>query len=356
MGVNSDGEHPRETVKKRKITPSEKKLGELSQEKYSIYTKPGYKRLFPTSRSGDCVVYVESTENKKVGNRNPISVTNLFTQNVKGIVAVHRVNAHKIGITFRKPEPANSFLSMDDFLMKYKLRAFIPAYMTEKTGVLRFVPRDMSNEDIYKNLCSDAEVISVKRFMRKVDGKLAPLNTVAVTFATTTLPQYVYINLFRYEVHTYIPPLIQCYKCLKFNHSAKVCRGIQMCSSCAGQHSYKECDVDTIICINCSGNHLAISRECPEKQKKMEEKKKKVYNQNYVTVVSTPPSLNDDKQFPPLPKTIEKQTPKIDFKQIAENDIIINAIIKSLVTLGNNTDNVPLTNKRIREILLSNLV
>ncbi|KAH9639657.1 hypothetical protein HF086_017651 [Spodoptera exigua] len=193
----------------------------------------------------------------------------------------------------------------------------------------------------------DPEVIAIKRFMKKIEGKLVPLNTVAVTFASTSLPQYAYIKLFRYEIKLYIPPLLQCCKCLKFNHSAKSCRSEQNCSSCAGRHSYKECDVEEITCINCSGNHLAISRDCPIKKKKIEEKRAKFMQQSYATVVNSPPTLND-KSFPALPKITDKV---LDVKQISNNDIIINAIVKSLVALGNKSDSDgPLTHKKIKEI------
>jgi len=332
-----------------------------------MFVKPLYKRLFPENHSGDCVVYVQSTEQlEKVGNKNPISLTNLFTENVKGIVSVHRINAYKIGVTFKKPAPANNFLSMDTFLSKHNLKAFIPAYMTEVIGVIRHVPTSMSNEDIYKNITCDTEIISVRRFMRKIEGKLVPLKTVTVTFASTVLPQYIYLQLFRYPVQKYIPPLTQCYKCLKFNHSAKVCRDKQMCSSCAGQHSYKECNVAEIICINCGGHHLAISRECPIKIKKMEEKKNKHLNLNrsYATAVSMPPIISDSKTFPSLNKPIFSQpdkkvnntNKKVDTDLILGNEIIINALVKSLIDLGNNKDSTPITNKRIKEILLSNLI
>ncbi|CAG4946595.1 unnamed protein product [Parnassius apollo] len=66
-------------------------------------------------------------------------------------------------------------------------------HLTEITGVIRYVPKDLNNEDIYKSITCDAEVISVKRFMRKIDGKLTPLGTIAVTFAATALPQHAYI-------------------------------------------------------------------------------------------------------------------------------------------------------------------
>lgn len=366
MSVTSGGEEPQEQVKKKRKYVN---TDESTSNKYNFFTKQNYTRLFIENTNSEYVVYVESTEKEKIGNKNPITLTNLISDNVKGVLGVHRINAHKIGITFRKAAAANSFLKMEDFLLKNKLKAFIPSYLTERIGVLRFVPKELSNDEIYKNIVCDSEVIAIRRFMRKEEGKLVPLNTVAVTFASTSLPQYVYINLFRYEVKVYIPPVLQCYKCLKFNHSAKACRGEQQCSSCAGRHSYKECDVEEITCINCSGNHLAISRDCPIKKQKIEEKKAKFMQKSYATVVNAPPTYNE-KSFPVLPKVADRVSVKttehvslvktndnLDMKKIANNDIIINAIIKSLVALGNRSDlDEPLTNKKIKDIFLSNLI
>lgn len=355
MGTDSDG--GRAPVEQE---PKKRKLYETRKENvidYKMFTKPNYTRQFPENHSVDCVVYVESQENEKIGNKNPIVLTKLFTENVKGIAGVHRVNAYKVGITFKKPAPANNFLTMNNFLGKNKLKAFVPSHLTETTGVIRYVPKDLSNEDIYKSIACDAEVISIKRFMRKVDGKLTPLGTIAVTFATTSLPQYAFIQMFRYPIHMYIPPLLQCYKCLKFNHSAKVCRGSQVCSSCAGQHSYKECDVEEVTCINCNGNHLAISRDCPVKQKKIEEKKNKysTTNRSYATVVSVP-AISDSKIFPNLKPIETIDAGKHNAEQILNNEIIINALVKSLIMLGNDKSNTPITNKRIKDILLKNLI
>lgn len=350
MGSPSDGDDPGDRKKKRKYD----NVFSSPQDKYKIFTKPNYKRQFLESSTGDYTVFVQSTEQAKLGNRNPISLTKLFTENVKGITGVHRVNAHKIGVSFRKAIPANYFLKMDDFLSKNKMKAFIPSHLTEKIGILKYVPIDMSNEEIYKNITCDAEVISIKRFMKKTDNILSPLTTVAVTFAATTLPQHAYIQLFRYPVHRYIPPVLQCFKCLKFNHSAKVCRSPQqMCSSCAGNHSYKECDVEEITCINCSGSHLAISRDCPIKKQKIEENMKKYTQQSYATVVSSPPS-NDLKAYPLL--NVSNVNKSLDVDTIVNNDIILNAIVKSLLALGNSKNKEPLTTKKIKEIFISNLV
>ncbi|CAH4038851.1 unnamed protein product [Pieris brassicae] len=79
------------------------------------------------------MVYVESQENETFGNKNPITVTKLFMDKVKGIVGVHRVNAHKIDITLKTPAPANNLLKMDSFLGR-KPKAFVPAHLTETFG------------------------------------------------------------------------------------------------------------------------------------------------------------------------------------------------------------------------------
>ena len=45
----------------------------------------------------------------------------------------------------------------------------------------------------------------------------------------------------------------RCYKCSKFNHRFRECRGIETCPLCAGHHSLKECTAtqEQYKCINC---------------------------------------------------------------------------------------------------------
>lgn len=379
MGVQSDGEEEC-SDRKRKY---KKMTGSSDEDKYNIYFKSNYTRLFLENNSTiNYTVYVESKEKEKLGNQNPIKLTHLFTENAKGIISVYRINAYKIGITFQKAAAANSFLKLENFLTNNKLRAFIPAHLVEKVGIIKYVPTDISNEDIYKNLTCDADVISIKRFMKRdTTRKLIPMTTVAITFSTSQLPKFVFLNLFRYQVHSYVHPLIQCYKCLKFNHSAKACRGAQMCSSCAGAHLYKECTSEIITCLNCGGNHLAISRDCPIKLKKIEEKRSLILNQNrtFASVVSKV----DDKNFPDLKTNVneksvnnslghqkhtmtctnvlttnKKDVPnkQMDIQEIINNEIIINAIVKSLVALANSTGKEAVTLNKIKDIFLKNLI
>ena len=76
------------------------------------------------------------------------------------------------------------------------------------------------------------------------------LQTVAITFATTTTPEYVDLNLWRFPVSSYIPPVKQCYKCLRYGHYAKLYKN----STRSQNHNYKDCtlkDKPLVIFIKC---------------------------------------------------------------------------------------------------------
>lgn len=92
----------------------------------------------------------------------------MFTEHV--IIAVHRLNAHKIGLTFKKASD-KLFYKVDDLLNKHKMKAFIPPYLTERIGVIK-VPNEMSNKDRYKNIVCDAEIIPIKNHEKDVQHAL----------------------------------------------------------------------------------------------------------------------------------------------------------------------------------------
>jgi hypothetical protein len=69
----------------------------------------------------------------------------------------------------------------------------------------------------------------------------------------------------------------QCYNCSKYNHRHRECRGTITCPLCTGNHSLKDCSVNSqnYKCINClnfnkqnknaniNDNHSALDRNCP---------------------------------------------------------------------------------------------
>ncbi|XP_052738092.1 uncharacterized protein LOC128198176 [Bicyclus anynana] len=352
MPSDSDGDaHERLDRKKRKV----QKSAEDDSVKYKPYIKAGYSRAYTdNSTNAEFPVFVESSEPEiKLGNKNPLVVSKYFKQ-VKGIYESRRINANKIMLVFKQATAANDFLK-HECLTVYNLRAFIPASSVERVGVVRFIPKESSNHELFNKLSSECEIIGVRRFMKKVVDDVVPLSTISVIFAGTTLPQYIYLDNWRYKVYTYIPPLMQCFKCMRFNHYGKICKNIQVCSRCAGEHHYKACTADTLKCSNCGGAHLAISKTCPIKAARLEKNK-----QSYAKVIEIN-SVN----FPTLPKPQQIQQKfhqskldtqenlDISYSNIINNKKILSAIINTLVTIGNSND-IKSTSK-IKEAFLKHL-
>lgn len=344
-------------------------------DSYLPYFKPSYKRLYPeNSNNVDFKVFVEATNNDRLGNKSPIYLNHIFSTEIKGVTAIQRVNANKIAVIFKQYNTANNFINNTAFLKKHGMRAFIPAAQIEKTGIIRFVPANISNKELYTRLSSIYEIIAVRRFTKKVAQERVPLQTVSITFLSNVLPDNVQYDLFSYRVFEYVAPLQQCFRCFKFNHSAKICNSKQRCSICGGEHLFKECDKPTeICCLNCSGPHLAISRLCPIKMKKILEKKNNI---TYASATST--KMNKTADFPPLPppKLVNKpvhilvnksrpvnsvnklkDVPSIeDIKtQIVSNKDVLMALVQTLVELGNKGDNTPTTLTTIKDVLIKNL-
>lgn len=359
-------------------------------DSYLPFFKPNYKRLYPeNSANTEFKVFVEATNKDRLGNKSPIYLNHVFATEIKGVTAIQRVNANKIAVIFKQYNTANNFIKNSSFLEKYDMRAFIPAAQIEKTGIIRFVPANISNKELYSRLSSIYEIIAIRRFTKKVGHEHVPLQTVSITFLSNILPDNVQYDLFSYRVFEYIPPLQQCFKCFKFNHSAKICNSKQKCSICGGEHLYKECDKPTeICCTNCSGPHLAISKVCPIKMKKIMEKKSKI---TYASATSTKQVNNND--FPPLPTSktpvyntvnksvynsvnkplynsvnkpvnthvdnVNKQQDLLPLEniknQIVSNNDVLMALVQTLVELGNKGDNSPTTVKTIKDILIKNL-
>lgn len=366
-GGNSDGA-PRSKIAKRPL--SETSDGGGGVVSYEPYLKPGYKRLYPEhSLHSEFKVFVESVNKEKLGNKNPIYLNHIFSRDVKGVVAVHRVNANKLALRFKQLNHANNFLLDETFLNKYSLKAYIPAREIEKTGIIRFVPQNISNKELFTKLSSQYDILAVRRFTKRVGEDRVPLQTVSITFLSNSLPDNVQYDLFSYRVFEYVPPLLQCFKCFKFNHAAKVCNGRQRCSICSKEHFYKDCDNPTqLCCANCSGPHLAISKACPIKLKKIMEKK------SNITYASAADSKKTE-QFPPLEKTkfnnpvnnvnthLQNSVPPasaekkpFDLKaELLQNSDLLSALVRTLVELGNKTDNSPITNNVIKDMLLKHI-
>jgi len=81
------------------------------------------------------------------------------------------------------------------------------------------------------------ENISVK----DSSGGRRSTNTFVVTFRLPTLPKHVTVGYMRVPVDLYIPYPLRCFKCQKFGHGSKACKGTETCARCGQSGHNGDC-------------------------------------------------------------------------------------------------------------------
>lgn len=330
-------------------------IEESARDKYETFRMAGYSRQYPEDGAGsisEYLVIIESEDPlRPIGERDMMSLGNSIKSNNKGVKRFKRINKYKIGAIFERPGLANLAVNNKTFLKDLKIKATIPAAFTEVTGVIKNVPKYMSNKDIYKAISSSKDIVSVRRFMRRAKqdegpNEYIPTPSVSITFACPTLPDTVDINSWLFEVSPYIPPVTQCLRCLRYDHIGKYCKNAQRCSICGEDHSYKTCvkEPKDATCVNCNGNHLAISGDCPLKKKKIQDNKNKTEKAPFA-------SLFDQKSFPPLKSN---NNPKSDIENLLKSPEFMNLLVQSIVKIvtSQSQSKENICSKNIKSILI----
>ena len=86
------------------------------------------------------------------------------------------------------------------------------------------------------------------------------------TLATREIPRFVFVRGFECALTPVIPAPRRCYKWQRFRHVADQCRSSRaICEYCAEHHCTDTCpnSLWPACCSNCSGTHVASSRDCP---------------------------------------------------------------------------------------------
>lgn len=147
-------------------------------------------------------------------------------------------------------------------------------------------------------LIQNAELKIIKREKVKINGK--PSENVSNVIMEVTPAVHNIIMSSRKLKHVWeIVKVVdniyvrRCYNCLGFNHNANECRNLKACSTCAGDHSGRECAGKELKCINCvklnermkfeenskgyvNPCHSTWSKECPVYKKKIENSKRAI--------------------------------------------------------------------------------
>lgn len=317
--------------------------------------------IYESDNNENYPVLISSTENIKLD----IFKVNNVIKHITDVLYVKPAGNFFIKVFFKNKNTANSFLLNTNLLLQNKWSAKIPYDRIESQGIIKVSP-EITEEDLLINLKTTTEIIGVKRFNKRLqDGSFSPLPTVLVTFLSTSRPDHVIYDHIWFRVQEYIRPLLQCFNCYKFHHSSSVCKNKQVCSICAGSHYFKSCNnKEQLKCVNCNGDHTAISYSCPVKSNKISEIKKKIMGKATFANVTkgniSPASIlkpNNNTPVNTKSNDISLMQKRNLMSEILNSDIIVQTLTKTLIDIFSKkeTEGVNISSKLIKEMLINNI-
>jgi len=130
-------------------------------------------------------------------------------------------------------------------------------------GIIRCKPLvDCEKQEVLAEMKSQG-VVNIENISVKDSSGGRSSNTFVVTFRLPTLPKHVIVGYMRVPVDLYILNPLRCFKCQKFGHGSKACKGTETCARCGQTGHNGDCS-NEVKCPNCSGAHTAFSKECPK--------------------------------------------------------------------------------------------
>ncbi|KYQ51274.1 hypothetical protein ALC60_09637 [Trachymyrmex zeteki] len=201
----------------------------------------------------------------------PISVARIVSRFADGkILEVKSAGRNKVAVHFGDYAIANRALSHPS-IKEAGLTASIPSFNILRTGVIRNVPLDISENDVVNLFSSQFKILSAKRLniRTRKDGELitSPSRTVLIKFRGQNLPRAVTFLHVNFPVYPYIPRVLMCFSCLRYGHVNADCKSKARCARCGNKKhaTPDECPRLRLPphCCNCGGEHLPSSSVCP---------------------------------------------------------------------------------------------
>lgn len=180
--------------------------------------------------------------------------------------------------------------------------ARLPYSYVQNTCIIRGVPKWHTEEELLTYLRPQG-VTHVRRVVRRDPSspdkwQVVPTDAVVLTFPPNSeRPEKINLGFTRHVVADYTESPPRCFKCQRYGHVAKSCRGEQRCKRCGGPHDFMNCKRD-VTCANCGGDHPASYSGCPFRVSALHQRKA------FLSGPESPPQSpqpSDEQHFPALP-------------------------------------------------------
>ena len=237
---------------------------EISMKKH-IPTQPN---ISQSQTSVIQVVFAESTE-VNLSKVNPIYVAQTINDLVGRVDKVYNTqNGLKILCNKRQA----SLFKKEQKFGKYGCKFTIKDnndFKPKVKGIIHGIPLDTNIFDIEKELKVQNSLVDIEKVFRlqkfdKIQDRKTDTESIIIVYnSEIVFPSYLYLGYRRLTVKEFIPHPVRCYKCQRFGHISKNCRGKQICPFCGDNHSFDKCqNRDNKKCSNCGGSHSAGFKGC----------------------------------------------------------------------------------------------
>ena len=125
-----------------------------------------------------------------------------------------------------------------------KCRAYPHEKLNTSKDVIRSRELALATEDEIASALGKQGVTNIKRISIRKGEEQIQTNTYILTFNKPQTPKDVKIGYCLERVEQYVPAPLRCFKCQKFGHHRKACRGRQTCSKCGEKdldHAEEDC-------------------------------------------------------------------------------------------------------------------
>lgn len=184
-------------------------------------------------------------------------------KSLKSLISFKNVSKTRDGLLIQCERSVDSkiLLSTKTF-GQYQVSVEAHSSLNISKGVVTCRDLLMCSTDEIKDELKPQRVTDVKRITTRRNGTVENTASLILTFSTPKLPSTVTAGYHLLRVRQYVPQPLRCFRCQKFGHVASRCTKDFVCICGRPKHDGSPC-VEPYNCVNCSGAHVALSRQCP---------------------------------------------------------------------------------------------